>query len=278
MHKAQHGIEEVPYFFQGHPSNFKVTGDKKSLIVTRIWTGTPVRIHQWIWNDAQSLKLDGWPWKTIGHLFYITSSFGHHFKSISESKLELQSRNAQFGSKSVIFVPFDLEIWWMTLKNNRAPLLYHVKLFRLKNWRFSSTSSRITRPVTASKSLRFALFQVKSMGPPGCHYIYPQGVLNWLPVSPASIATMAQHQPLHWANVGTPALGQHGFVNCANVEPTLAQLCILMLGQCCANDCMPLLCQHWPNGQIHVGPTLVYQCWPNVCVPTLAQRQCANLD
>ena len=75
-----------------------------------------------------TLKLDGWPWKTIGHLFYITSSFGHHFKSISESKLELQSRNAQFGSKSVIFVPCDLEIWWMTLKNNRTPLLYHLKL------------------------------------------------------------------------------------------------------------------------------------------------------
>ena len=195
------------------------------------------------------------------------------------------------------------------------------------------------------------------MGPPGCHYTYPQGVLNWLPVSPAtvypkkyahgfvvlcfvvvtqsfitnshevfihihqgcfagtgaivrlpqcqwskpdgygkisqgitttkhskaktvyiflgihcSIAPMAQHQPLHWANIGTPALGQHGFVSCANVEPTLAQLCILMLGQRCANDCMSLLCQHWPNGQIHVGPTLVYQCWPNVCVPTLAQR------
>ena len=26
------------------------------------------------------------------------------------------------------FVPCDLEIWWMTLKNNRAPLLCHIKL------------------------------------------------------------------------------------------------------------------------------------------------------
>ena len=26
------------------------------------------------------------------------------------------------------FVPRDLEIWWMTLKNNRAPLLYYIKL------------------------------------------------------------------------------------------------------------------------------------------------------
>ena len=84
---------------------------------------------------------------------------------------------------------------------------------------------------------------------------------------------MAQRQLLCWANVGTPTLGQHGFVNCANVEPTLAQLCILTLGQRCANDCMPPLCQHWPNGQIHVGPTLVYQCWPNVTYHGFAMRE-----
>ena len=50
-----------------------------------------------------TLKFDGWPWKTIGHLFYTTSSFVYHFKSIGEIKLELQSGNAQFGSKSTIF-------------------------------------------------------------------------------------------------------------------------------------------------------------------------------
>ena len=37
--------------------------------------------------------------------------------------LRLQSGNAQFGSKSVIFVPSDFEIWRRSLKNNRAPLL-----------------------------------------------------------------------------------------------------------------------------------------------------------
>ena len=52
-----------------------------------------------------TFKFDGWPWKMIGHLFYITSSFVHHFKSIGELKLKLQSRNAQFGSKSAIFCP-----------------------------------------------------------------------------------------------------------------------------------------------------------------------------
>ena len=72
-----------------------------------------------------TLKFEGWPWQTIGHLFYATSSFVNHFKAIGEFKLEWQSGNAQFRSKSVIFVPCDLEISRMTLKNNRAPLLLH---------------------------------------------------------------------------------------------------------------------------------------------------------
>ena len=57
-----------------------------------------------------TLKFDGRPWKTIGHLFYTTSSFVHHFKAMGEFKLELQSGNAQFRSKLVIFLfPVTLE-------------------------------------------------------------------------------------------------------------------------------------------------------------------------
>ena len=41
--------------------------------------------------------------KTIGHLSYATSSFVHYFVAISGFKLEIQSGNAQFGSKSTIF-------------------------------------------------------------------------------------------------------------------------------------------------------------------------------
>ena len=52
-----------------------------------------------------TLKFDGWLWKTIGPIFYATSSFVHHFKSIGEIKLQLQSGNAQLGSKLVIFCP-----------------------------------------------------------------------------------------------------------------------------------------------------------------------------
>ena len=50
-----------------------------------------------------TLKFDGWPWKTIGHLSFAVSSFVQHFIAIGEFKLELQSGNAQFGSNLTIF-------------------------------------------------------------------------------------------------------------------------------------------------------------------------------
>ena len=118
-----------------------------------------------------TFKFDGWPWKTIGHLFYVTSSFVQNFVPIGEFKLELQSGNAQSGSNSTVFravwpwnlmdhlrhliaatglvilLKFDpnhrffslcdLEIWCMTSKNNRAPLLYYIKLcvsFQIHRW------------------------------------------------------------------------------------------------------------------------------------------------
>ena len=121
--------------------------------------------NQWVLYRV-TLKFDGWPWKTKGHLSFSVSSFVHHFIAIGEFKLELQSGNAQFGSnstifravwpwnltydleqgkcegfdscdlpsnltqigfKSSIFRPCDLEIWWMTAKNNKARLLYYIK-------------------------------------------------------------------------------------------------------------------------------------------------------
>ena len=44
-----------------------------------------------------TLKFEGWPWKSIGHLFYVASSIVHHFMAISEIKLQLQSGNAKLG-------------------------------------------------------------------------------------------------------------------------------------------------------------------------------------
>ena len=69
--------------------------------------------------SSVTLKFHGWPWKTIGHLFYVASSFMHDFIAISEFKLKLQSGNPQFGLKSAIFlsrVTLRFDRWpWKTI-------------------------------------------------------------------------------------------------------------------------------------------------------------------
>ena len=63
----------------------------------KLWAS--FQIHRWIqtgvtvrkrsiqvnignsWSNV-TLKFDGWPWKTIGHLFCAMLSFVHHFKAI----------------------------------------------------------------------------------------------------------------------------------------------------------------------------------------------------
>ena len=62
----------------------------------------PIRVNIGDFWSHVTLKFDGWPWKTIGHLFYATSSFVHHFTTIGEFKLELQSGNAQIGVKKFL--------------------------------------------------------------------------------------------------------------------------------------------------------------------------------
>ena len=75
----------------------------------RLWT--LFHSHQWIKTKVTvrkrsirvkigdflsrvTLKFDGWPWKTLGHLFYATSSSVYHFITICGFKLELRSGNS----------------------------------------------------------------------------------------------------------------------------------------------------------------------------------------
>ena len=57
------------------------------------WIQTRVTVRKrliWVKINAflspVTFKFDGWPSKTIGHLFYATSSFVHHFVAIGEFK------------------------------------------------------------------------------------------------------------------------------------------------------------------------------------------------
>ena len=69
------------------------------------------------------LKFDGWPSRTKRHLFYAASSFPSHWWieiGVTVWKHAIWIKVHDF------FVLCDLEIWGMTLKNNRAPLLSNI--------------------------------------------------------------------------------------------------------------------------------------------------------
>ena len=103
---------------------------------------TGLVISNWIqivdFSARVTLKFDRWPRKTIGHFLYTTSSFVHHFKSIGEVKPRVAVRKQSIRVKiGNFFVPRNLQIWRMTLRNNRAPLLYPIKLcasFQSHRW------------------------------------------------------------------------------------------------------------------------------------------------
>ena len=78
-----------------------------ALFESHRWIKTVVTVQKlpiWVKNQyffsRATLGFDRWPWKTIRYLFYATLSFVLYFIAIYEFKLELQSRNAQFGGQN----------------------------------------------------------------------------------------------------------------------------------------------------------------------------------
>ena len=108
-------LSRVTFKFDGWPWKtighlFYVASSFMHHFITIRWIQTKVtarkrsiRVKIGDFLSRMTLKFEEWPWQIIGHLFYATSSFMHHFVAIGEFKLESQSGNAQFGSKSTIF-------------------------------------------------------------------------------------------------------------------------------------------------------------------------------
>ena len=120
------------------------------------------------------LRFDGWPWITIGHFFYASSSFVHHFIAIDELMLELQSGNTLFGSKSTFVIaawPWNLTDYLEKttghLCNATSNIAYHfvaIGEFTLKlqsgNAQFGSKSTIVFSRVT----LKFNGWPWKTIG------------------------------------------------------------------------------------------------------------------
>ena len=88
-----------------------------------IQTGVTVRnLPIWVkineFSNLVTTKFYGWPWKIIGHLFYATSSFVHHFIAACEFKLEIRTRlNSVLTS---VTLTVDLWLWpfaWASLSS-----------------------------------------------------------------------------------------------------------------------------------------------------------------
>ena len=100
-------------------------------LVNSNWSYSPETLnlgHNWWFSVLRDLEI--W-WMTLKNNMaplLCRSKLCKSFQSHRWIQMEWQSGNAQFGSKSAIFVPCDLEIWWMTLKNDRAPLLCYSKI------------------------------------------------------------------------------------------------------------------------------------------------------
>ena len=88
---------------------------------------TPNLGQIWGFLKPCGLEICRWPSKTTGHLFYASSSFVQYFIAIGEFKLELKSETPNLGQICRFLAPCDL--WQMTFKNNRAPLLSNIKLY-----------------------------------------------------------------------------------------------------------------------------------------------------
>ena len=103
----------IGHFFYATSScvhHFKAIGELKLELVWKC----SIRVKIGDFLSCVTLKFDEWPWKTIGHLFYATSSFMPHLVTFGEFKLELQSGNP-------ILVKIDYFFSHVTLKFDRWP-------------------------------------------------------------------------------------------------------------------------------------------------------------
>ena len=75
-----------------------------------------------------TIKFDGWPRKTIGHLPLLRQALCIISNPLVNSNCSYSPETLNLGQNWRFSVLCDLEIWWVTLTNNRAPLLGYFKI------------------------------------------------------------------------------------------------------------------------------------------------------
>ena len=121
MHKAWSCLGEVAYCFSRSSVKFQGHTAQKVSIFTQIRcfrTVTPGWIHQWLWNDAQSLKQHrrGCPIVFQGH----PSNFKSHGTKIADFDPNLAFPDCNFSLNVTMAMKWMHKAW----RNIRGPLLF----------------------------------------------------------------------------------------------------------------------------------------------------------
>ena len=110
---------------------------QENSIMNTAYPSDTIYLRSW-WTELSHLGAAKLPWR-LSHI-NITLS-----KQVIVNKTNLRDLIVatglvilpKFDPNHRFFSPCDLEIWWMTLENNRAPLLYYIKLcasFQIHRW------------------------------------------------------------------------------------------------------------------------------------------------
>ena len=113
--KLEVAQKRCPVVFQGHLSNFKVTRDKKLPIFTRIEcfrTVTSVLIHQWLWNDVQSLK-------SREEVPYFLLRLFVKFQGHARQKLPTLTQIGHFRTVTPVWIH-----WWLWQKCTKPNMIW----------------------------------------------------------------------------------------------------------------------------------------------------------
>ena len=91
-------------------------------LVLLLKIGFKLSIFQPVWPWWMTLKNNRAP-----HLYYVKHSASFHGHHWIQTGVALRKRSIRVKISN-FFVPCDLQMWQMTLKNNEAPVLYYIKL------------------------------------------------------------------------------------------------------------------------------------------------------
>ena len=137
----------------------------------------PIRVKIDEFLSQATLKFDEWPWKTIGHIFYDTSSFMYHFVAIGQFKLEIV-RKCPFSVKIGDFssrVTLKFHGWHWKTKGGLfyaiASFVYHfVDMCEFKLELQSGNDQTRTKLVLISVPLAFDLWPWSLHGHHSCQW------------------------------------------------------------------------------------------------------------